>query len=199
MDDRVKHRLIGIATVISLFLLIVPFLLKKAKKPYFNKQSSAAPTFIPKAPARLKLVKKEVVVEKKSLLTESGPKPALSKKKELKISEIAPIPHFNKVPDKIIHSKSKVTKSLNHVKLAASKKTFSVQVATFKHPHYAKKLLNNLTHQGYKAYLVHKKIKGQSFSVVMVGQFSDRDNAILVKKNLFAAVNLEGKVVRDRG
>jgi DedD protein len=76
--------------------------------------------------------------------------------------------------------------------------TFSVQVASFLKPERAKNLMEELTKQGYRAYLHPFEAPGRPLWYrVKVGKFADRDTASLALKKLGKLGKSDAMITRD--
>jgi len=195
MDEKVKHRVVGLAVIFSIGAIIAPAVVKKSSQRFDER---TATTFhVPQRPAYPKVTvadEKEVFSTVKVAHVELD-KPKPHKPQENKIAKAQPI--ANLVPpakSKVLAKKKPREKSPNK-----SSKRFSVQLASFTRQKNADALVNVLSKKGYKAHF--EKVSGKSGRVifkVVVGDEDKRESAQKLRQQLVKSTKLNGIVITHR-
>lgn len=192
MDERVKHRIVGLAVIISIGVILAPAIIRKSNQRIDAKTRT---TFhIPKKPLHPKVV----VKEKEEVF------------KSVKIAHVSldlPKPHPVTTIAKakpIIQTKTLATQEKTlpapENKATPKSKTYAVQLASFTQRKNAKSLVDKLQKEGFKASYNQAKSKstGHNIYKVIVGSVKERDKAKQLKKQLAKATKLQGIVITNK-
>ena len=218
MDERIKHRVTGVAVLLSILIIFLPAMIKHSNRQIEQKANvsinlPAKPPF----PA-VAVVDKEKIFDSLDDVAKVAIKPIEEPAKSLQIAQAEPISTKRAVdvkttlvqlqkeehatPVKVVaqlnkskplsHEKKHVAKSRSlPVTTVASKKHFSVQLASFSEKSNARRMADNLRSKGYK---VNYQKKGNYYQVT-VGNLGERADAKALKDKLSAALEIKGFVV----
>lgn len=217
MDERVKHRLVGLAVIISIGAIVAPALMKKSSQG-FDRNISVAVQLPPKpALPKIEVPNKTALFEKVKVAQVTIPKLNPNLKPETTLAkasilkpyvepamrtEIAQIPTLfaqkvaiaKKVMPVVAAPKIMAKKGIQQV-AKAPKTTYSVQLAYFAKQNNAVSLVNRLKTKGYKASYTKVVNKKEVFYKVLVGSLNEKNQAILLKQKLASALKMNGMVV----
>lgn len=222
MNERIKHRVTGVAVLLSIIIIFLPAMVKHSNRRIVEKTSVSVhlppkPPFPKVAQADEKKMFESVKVAKIDIpavvepehVTRAANAESLSRSrvKELKtvMAEASSEEEIKSVLAKpLIIEHVKLAKVSTQTKLAKSKKSqvvqkplvkkdrFAVQLASFSELNNAQTMLNKLRDMGYKA--TYSK-KGNFYKVV-VGDVDGRFEAKSLQKKLVDAMELNGFVVK---
>lgn len=226
MDERVKHRVVGLAVILSIGAIFMPAIMKKSNQ-RFDKGINMTVKLPVKPPLpTVAIPQKKVLFEKvkvaqvdlptvheelKPLVTVAKAQP-LHKVAETKIQVVlAKIPEL-KGPQPQPLKMAKVVKSiqkplvlakavspLSKPKSPAGKARYGVQLALFSQRQNAVSLINHLKKKGYKANFTKVMAKDEIAYKVIVGSLQEKQQALVLKQQLASAVKINGFVVPTVG
>lgn len=214
MDERVKHRLIGLIVILSISIIFVPALLKKSTHHF--EENMTLSVHLPAKP----IAPKVVVADKTALFksvkvaqavvpvaVEEIPRPSqIAKAEPLSIqSFVPPAPPIQKVVAlaKVEAVVAPAVKAVNAPKKIAQfataglkKEMYAVQLGSFAQQDNAKTLVSRLRSKGYIA--SYNKFSGKKgeFYQVIVGQLQQKEAAMSLQKQLVASMQLNGLVIK---
>lgn len=198
MDEKVRHRLVGIAVIVSLGVIVTPAMLKKSSQPYDLQKT--ANYRIPKRPQ----LPKVVVVDKKE--TFSGVKIAhvnLDKSmhhhdKPVQIAQASPIKPVAKLTGKTVKQEKVIPKKITAKKNQSdNSKRYTVQLASFTQSKNAASLVARLSKKGYHAKTLRRaNQKGRVIYQVVVGHEKQKEDAQKLQQRLAQTIKLNGIVIR---
>jgi DedD protein len=225
-DERVKHRMIGLAVIISLAAIFAPAIMKKSNQ-RFDKEIGMGIQLPPKpilpkvaVTDHEKLFKTVKVAHVDLPAASSRQEPIQLAKIEHKIpleaianevekNFVAPIPVVEKVAvAKIVpvviakQTPVSVAKAVIIKKpliVALNQEIFSVQLASFARIENAQVLVNRLRSKGYTGKIVKVLSKNGNQFKVYVGKSSNKEQALKLKNQLAEALQLRGFVVSGVG
>lgn len=201
LEERVKHRIVGVVVIISLVVVFFPAVMKQSKHQFDEKVNIAAR--LPEKPVAPKVA----IPDEKKLL------------KRIKVaaidkdtsSEIARMPqtvkaqplHKSRTQIAAHHTRPTTGKKVNKMKKTKTparhldaKKGYAVQLASFLVENNAVALVKKLHQKGYKAsYNKAVNQKGQYYKVI-VGQAGRPEDAKKLQKQLAENVKLQGLVIK---
>lgn len=220
LDEKIKHRIIGIAVLVSIAVILLPAAYKQSAQKKHHELSMNIK--LPSKPQVHELARKDeqamfkevklarVTLEEVPLESQL---PKLSRAKPLHqhqpISVIAE--QKNLLPDvkEVNTAKSQESKvqvstkqakknSPDHksAKNAATDHQYSVQLAVFSHINNANALKKALDKKGYNAKIANILVHGKNMYKLYVGSVEKRDKAVQLKQQLAENFNLEGIVVK---
>ncbi|MGQ3887719.1 SPOR domain-containing protein [Legionella sp. CNM-1927-20] len=245
IDERLKHRLIGIAVIVSIGTIFAPVLIKKSShrfdetisiklppKPITPKLSmpekqqvfqtmKVAHVDIPAVPNDIKSSNVKVKAEPISALNDLKSTIVIVTKETIKPNNQVVAAQKIKIQDSTSASKVKVTvatapKQLSNSYIApvqssknllakankslkpTGSKYYAVQLGTFSQQSNAIALVNKLKNKGYQA--AYRKVVGKNGVAyrVIVGQLSQKQQAIVLQQRLASAMQLQGLIVTTR-
>ncbi len=212
LSEQNKHRIIGVLVILSVLMLIMPAVMKKSTQRFEENLSVSlklpARPILPKvAVPNSKALFKTVKVAKVDIpKAPSVPATSLIAKAEplnrqttvLQKSMIASVNHqFKAVANKPVQTAQRDI-DVKKMALAAvnTRSVFSVQVATFVQQSNASHLVEQFKRQGFAAsYHKINNDKGEFYRVV-VGQLSEREQALNLQKKIASNMQLNGFVVK---
>jgi len=226
LDERVKHRLIGVAVLLSLAAIFAPAIMKKSaqqmdKDMGMRMQLPAKPVLPEVAVAKEKEVFKSIKVAHVKLpelppatmesvetkLVKIELPDIKDKKQALRTTTASTPPSISrtqfsdaspqKKPQHAIHQKPVDKRPANGV--ANNHTVYSVQLASFAQRKNALVLVNRLKSKGYVARI--DKISGKQGDQykVVVGKSREREQALKLKNQLAQGMQLHGFVVTGAG
>lgn len=211
LDEHVKHRLIGLAVILSIAAIFTPALIKKSNQRMEERISVSV-----KLPPR-PLLPKVAIPSEKTLLktlhtaqvdfpkTTKAPKSnlkatSLSQLNELREALASVAEHAKTKPIQIIHKKpvlaTSATKTLKKLTQSPKiKEYYTVQLATFSKQENAESLLKKLRAKGYTAnYHKMTSAKGSLYKVV-VGKVRQKEQAQVLQQQLASTMQINGLVI----
>lgn len=217
IDERAKHRIIGLAVFVSVCAIFIPALMKKSSERF--ERNISLSIALPPNPALPKVVvpAKTTVFEKvkvaqvavPSVNSELKPVSTLAKATPLKPPvnsgmniQLARIPDLKKdlpAPSHLAALNKVQTIPLKKAILntkTAIKPVYSVQLAYFSKQKNAESLVHTLKNKGYNA--TYKKVISKNDTVfyrVLVGALSEKKKAFMLKDQLAQLVQLKGIIV----
>jgi DedD protein len=219
LDQRVKHRIIGVVVIASLASVFLPAMMKQSNY-RFDQSTSVSIRLPPKPTAPQVAVKEEdemfatikapkitlpqvketaqlpPIIHAESISSAAKASPVLAKPElvtKTAISKVAVAP-VNKKPTKVLVSK--VNKVQKVVVSSVKKGVYFVQLASFAQQNNAKLLVSRLRNKGFKANYIKSAGKSGSLYKVMVGGSQQRQEALTLQKKLAATVQLNGFIVK---
>ena len=195
MDEKVKHRVVGLAVILSIGAIIAPAVVKKSSQRFDER---TATTFhVPQRPTYPKVTvadEKEVFSTVKVAHVELD-KPRLTKPKVNQIAKAQPIANLSPPTTPVVLAK----KNAIQKQPVKHSRRFSVQLASFTRQKNADALVETLSKKGYKAHF--EKVSGKSgrtiFKVV-VGDEVKRESALKLRQKLVKSTKLNGIVIAHR-
>jgi DedD protein len=206
-DETIKHRVIGLAVLISIALVFVPAIVRKSNqrldenmnlslklpaKPNFPQITKVQPAILLKTVKVAHVVIPPVVESKKTMTI--SPATSLSGMTIAQRSLIEKMPvlaHFDTTKSSEREVVTNHTVPANKKNAVSKPELFSVQLASFSQHDNAQTLVNVLNKRGYEASL--DKLGGQYR--VLVGQLG-RLEATSLQKKLAQETQLKGFVVK---
>jgi len=219
MDERLKHRLIGIAVIVSIGIIFAPAVMKKSSQRFDKSNVSVKFPAKPALPSvaavdKDKLFKSVKVahveipvvpVELPSVIAKAEPLSNLNDEKTVivardtaeavKISVVEPI--------KIIPAATVKKSELASIPKPAKKQVvptvgYGVQLAMFTREANAKTLVNQLKSKGYKVAVNKVSTSSGTVYKVVVGQESQKEKAKILQQRLASTVQIRGFIVPTR-
>lgn len=217
VDERVKHRIVGLVVILSLATIFIPPVVKKSNRYFevnnrFSVKLPAKPT-----PPRVAVKSEKAVFETVKVARVTIPKlveppqlTQIAKAEPISTKSIIPAaPQMNnavmvaKAEEVIVIPKPQaknqtvitpIKKEIN--KDIAKREIYAVQLASFSQQDNAKLLVNRLRNKGYVA--TYNKSTGKQGDIykVLVGQVYARDEAQILQKKLAESMQLKGFVVK---
>lgn len=219
IDERLKHRLTGVIVILSIAAIFLPAVMKKSNQRFEENVSFSVRLPEKPIPPDVEVTKEKDVfqtvkvarveipaaVETKSIqIAKAQPlssmkstvpaAPSLALKKEILVKEkpkvkvaalISPALKAAAAPKKL--AKAAVA--------AAKKEIYAVQLASFTQRDNALSLVARLRSKGYVATL-NKSTGKQGYYKVIVGQLSQRHEAVHLQKQLASSMQLNGFVIK---
>lgn len=216
MDERVKHRLIGVAVIVALGAIFAPALLHKTDSPVEDKVNIAVT--LPPKPVQ----PKPILVENKNEITQAIPNEVPSENDELlppvtvalkppkalsdiqiamkqeliRAQKLKPNQKSNTSPSSASPSlSSKKNPGISTAKINANNGKYAVQLATFQQQSNAVTLINKLKNKGFKATINKVTSNNGPIYKVLVGQVQNKMQAQNLKEQLARIMHLQGFVV----
>jgi DedD protein len=217
VDERVKHRIVGLVVILSLATIFIPPVVKKSNR-YFEANNRLS-VKLPAKPIAPKVVVKseKAVFETVKIAHVAMPKlveplklTQIAKAEPISVKSIIPAaPQLNqavmvaKAEEVIVTPKPQaknqavitpIKKEMN--KELAKRQIYAVQLASFSQQDNAKSLVNRLRNKGYVA--TYNKSTGKQGDIykVLVGQVYARDEAQILQKKLAESMQLNGFIVK---
>lgn len=211
-DDKVKHRVIGLAVLLSFAVVFIPAMVKKSNQQLDRKMYVAL--HLPPKPnfPNVKAVRPTVLLESVKVahvvipsVNENHDKVEIARAESLSGNTIATKSILQKAPT-LASNKNNANKPAPVVALATpynvvkkvnlsaelKKELFSVQVASFTQKANAQTLVEHLQHQGFKA--SYEK-QGTQYRV-LVGQLEELGKAKNLQKQLATDIQMKGFIVK---
>jgi DedD protein len=196
MEERVKHRVVGLAVIISIGIILGPAIIRKSNQRIDVKTKT---TFnLPKRPIHPNVSVKEkeeifqsVKVAHVSLdIPQSHPIKTIAKAKPISNVSRSLVKKNKPIKLKSIVTQTNTTKPLRR---------YTVQLASFSQRENAISLVSELQKKGFKARFDKSKSKsGSSIYKVVVGNLSGREKANRLKKKLVQSTRLNGIVIKNK-
>lgn len=218
MDERLKHRLVGIAVIVSLGAIFLPAIMKKSSQRLegnfsVNVQLPPKPLAPHVAVTDEDQMFKTIKVSKKTNLdkedfipavpvaqVETAPasiEPALAAKtavkKEIKVAANKPVKSAVKAVKAKVAVKPVIAK-INKTP-TIKKGIYALQLASFSKLDNAQALVSKLQHKGYKANYTQVAGRKGLIYKVFVGHSPNKNNVLKLKNQLATAMQLNGLVV----
>lgn len=183
LDERLKHRLIGMIVILSLMIIFLPPMMKQSTH-HFDELTSYR---LPKKPSmpKISVLNKKEMFKKVKIAAVSIPRPAKVK------THISRAQYLSHEPIQTAH---KNTES----KILQSDEVFTIQLATFNHEANAQALVRKLRAKGFAAtaqLITHQQ--GDLYQVI-VGQLKHREQAIDLQKKLVNNTQLNGLIIKTK-
>lgn len=226
IDERVKHRVVGLVVVLSIAVVFVPIFVKKST-PHFEENMSLS-VRLPAKPIAPKVnvasadtLFKTVKVAKVDLPPVDEPRPIqIAKAEPLNVHSVVPTAPVLKnepvlakadtvvapaVRAAIFKKPARPEKLVKPIlaldtnksdKKLSKKEIYAVQLASFTQQENAKLLVSRLRSKGYAA--TYNKIAGKQGSIykVIVGQLKEKHEALNLQKQLATSMQLSGFVIK---
>lgn len=230
INERLKHRLVGIIVIISIGTIFIPALMKTSSSKI--EQTTSIAIQLPPKPALPDVTMKNkeelfktVKVAHVTIPTVSEP---LTLKQVAKAESLTQMNEATRLPvSKSVIAQAKLprTKNVSSLKVSPVKETlkltatkeaakkiipqkniiakskpfnstnYAVQLATFSIQNNAITLVNKLKSKGYKATVNKSIVKNNVMYKVLVGNASEKQQALLLKQQLAATMQLTGFIV----
>lgn len=199
MDERLKHRLVGLAVILSLGVIFVPAMIKKSNQRFH--ESLNVSVELPPKPALPKVILLNEQAMFKAVEAEEVKLPSipqiptqnLAKAKSLSQNKVLlpVIPRLASQPALINLSVSKA--NANEAKLI--KNGYAIQLATFSKLVNAHALVKKLRRKGYRADYYKVIVNKQLYYKVLVGQMKRKIQAQALQKQLAKMTQIQGVIV----
>lgn len=228
MDERLKHRLVGLAVVLSVGVIFVPALMKKSNR-RFEGNTTVSLKLPPKPalpnvtmPSDKTLFKTTKVAHVDIASVGERTQPVMQIAKAESITQVNKTKPVSSIPQKevkmpVVPSFQDKKIVLTHAKLAAkasliqmannTAKTkpavvstkYAVQVATFTLHSNAISLVSKLKTKGYLASVIENSNKNKTVYRVLVGRSDQKQQAERLQQQLASAMQIKGFVVSTKG
>lgn len=220
LDERIKHRLVGLGVIVSIAAILLPAILKKSNQPFDAMSRVAIRLPAPPHVSDVKVADEARLFKTMKVAKVSIPDVSESSFEEEQqplvepavLSQAKPsaLPVLPELPKAINTAKAKSIEHEAPVKQVIAKKVrvismptpavtkpgYAVQVANFSSMKNAQTLMSKLQQKGYPVYI--KKTltgKGQANYRVLVGRAVKREEIIRLQKQLLSQMRLQGFVV----
>jgi DedD protein len=213
MDEKFKHRLVGIAVILSIGAIFAPAVMKKSNQ-RFESQIHTSVKLPPKPVfPEVAIPKKKIMFEKvkvarvpiPSINEKFQPKTTIAKAESIsqmndakmatvlaKASSLPPI----KEKKVVITPTAKLIKPLTKLNTPSTNRiAYGVQLATFNKQSNAVSLVNLLKRKGYKSKLIAVNHKNNKVYKVIVGQVDEKKQAQILQQQLALSTQIKGFVV----
>jgi len=214
LDERLKHRLIGVVVLVAVAVIFLPAVMKKSNY-RFDEHVSLSVRMPPKPPlpqvavAGEKEIFQTVKVAHVDLPTAKAvPKPVRTVKAEpittipqpkkepiLAPAQHAKMPAPNKQMSKSVVAQKKIAPP-SIAKKGKSTAGYAVQLASFTKQSNAKSLVVQLRKKGYKATYTKSISKQGELYKVIVGQHKQKTGAANLQKQLATKMQMNGFIVK---
>ena len=218
IDERVKHRLIGLVVILSIAIVFVPSMVKKSNH-HFEENINLSV----RLPAKPILPKVTVATRQELFHSVKVAKvvlPSVVEKSRVgQIAKAQPVRMASSLPAAPVMSQPKlIAKAVTINKLAANKAAmnkialkrtllppkglettrFSIQLACFSNPMRAQNLVNQLRSKGYVAN--YNKVSGTQGNLykVIVAAHNEHNKAKSLQKQLAMTMRLNGFIVKTK-
>ena len=196
LEDRIKHRLIGLAVIASLLVIFLPAVFKQSNHHFDDNVNVSFK--VPKKPVlpQLSVVDKDRLFKEVKVAKINIPPAAhvdAHMNKAISLSQQAPQMPKNseRVPPLVEKSKS----LLSQLRVGD---VYTIQLATFTKQTNAKSLVESLRTKGYEASMqISANEQGPLYHVI-VGQLKQRDQAIDLQRKLVNNTQLNGIIVTTK-
>lgn len=212
LDERVKHRLIGLVVIVCTAAIFLPALMKKSNQRFEENVSISvhlpAKPLAPKvAVADEKTMFQSVKVAKADIpaVIEKPRANQIAKAEPISIKSTVPIaPILNKEPI-IAKAETLVVPAVKTAVLAnkvvkpakeAAQAIYAVQLASFTQKINAEQLVTRLRSKGFKASYNKSMGKQGEYYKVIVGQVKQRNEAKNLQKQLLASMQMNGFIIK---
>lgn len=221
VDERLKHRLVGLLVVASLAAIFIPAFLKHSNKQFDSKNTRTVALTLPQKPAlpetappkeetmfkRVKVAHVQLdlpeqvesavpslpELPKRTVHNMPEPQPVVPSKEVVAVVQ-KPVATPPAKPIAVAVVKPRV--SLSH---SAPQHGYSVQLATLREVNNAKALVSRLLSKGYKARLLTLNTPKGVMYKVLVGNLAQRSEAWRLQEQLVSTMQLKGMVVAANG
>ena len=212
IDERVKHRVIGIIVLLSIAAIFLPAIMKKSNR-HFEESMSLSVRLPPKPMTPQVAIAEEKTIFQ-SVKVAHVDIPPLAEASPVQISKAEPIRTNAQVPaasavaevPKIVNVASIVKPAVKSIvapkKLAKAavvalkKEGYAVQLASFAQQANAQTLVARLRSQGYKASYNKTSNKSGAYYKVIVGEINQREEALRLQKKLADNMRLNGFIIK---
>lgn len=184
LDERLKHRLIGMIVILSLMILFLPPMMKQSTH-HFDELTSYR---VPKKPPmpKISVLNKKEMFKKVKVASVSIPRPAKVK------THLSPAQYLS-------HEPATQTAHINiEPKTLQSDEVFTIQLATFSREANAQALVRKLRAKGFAATAQLINHQQGGFYQVIVGQLKHREQAIDLQKKLVNNTQLNGLIIKTK-
>lgn len=212
LEEKMKHRIVGIAVLLSIMLVIFPAMVKKSNQQLNNNMEYAVnmpakPDFpavdATKAKTLFNAVKEArvelpTVVKNPNAVTVAKAEPLSEHVVTYSILQKTPVlgkqtkPVFTKTVEPTLVAKNKPAAKPVTPTVAVKKPVFSVQIASFNSKSNAETLVQSLNQKGFKA--TYDK-QGAMFRV-LVGQVDQLEQAKLLQEQLSSSTRMSGFIIK---
>ena len=192
IDERAKHRLVGVIVVLALMIIILPAMMRESDKNFDEFTSYHAPK--PPPLPKVSLVDQHEMLRSVKVVSVALPKPG-------------PQTHLHITPAQSLTPKASQDELVQAGKVVAQKhessamkfhEVFTIQLASFNNEANAQALIHSLQAQGFAAtQQIVKNPKGMVYQVI-VGRLTQRDQAIDLQKKLVDNTQLNGLIIKTR-
>ena len=198
MEDKIKHRIIGLTVVISTLVIVSPVLFKESNRHF---EDSMAVSFkLPKKPVipHVSIVNKDKLFKQVKVAKITIPATAelytATAHKAISLSQQAQQVNKERNPTSPILAQSKAILS----QLNPNPTFYTIQLATFSNQANAAFLVETLRSKGFKA-TVQKVDEKQGYLYhVNVGQLNRRDKAVDLQRDLVNNTQLNGIIIKTK-
>ncbi len=195
LDERAKHRLVGVIVVLALMIIILPAMMRESDKNFDEFTSYHAPK-PPPLPKVATVGKNEML---RSVKVASVTLPKSGAKTHLQITQAQPLSPKESQAE-IVQTANAVAQKQQKYEARAMKfhEVFTIQVASFNNEANAQALIHSLQAQGFAAtQQIVKSPKGMVYQVI-VGRLKQRDQAIDLQKKLVDNTQLNGLIIKTK-
>lgn len=195
IDERAKHRLVGVIVVLALMIIILPAMMRESDKNFDEFTSYHAPK--PPSLPKVSRVDQHEMLRSVKVVSVALPKPG-------------PQTHLHIAPAQSLSPKASQDELVQAAKVASQKQqkheasamkfyeVFAIQLASFNNEANAQALIHSLQAQGFPAtQQIVKNPKGMVYQVI-VGRLRQRDQAIDLQKKLVDNTQLNGLIIKTR-
>lgn len=201
IDERMKHRLTGLLVIISVVAIFLPAMMKNSGH-RFNESLRIA-SAVPKKPEQPKvnIPSEKALFKTVTVATVDAKKMAPEKPRVSQLVQVtSSVEQAASKQPVVAKTKLEPTAPIVQAKVlpitASQKAVYAVQLASFTQKNNAQALVKRLKTEGYDAsYNTIMKKQGPLYKVV-VGQLSQRNDAMDLRKNLVDNMQLKGFIVK---
>lgn len=184
LDERLKHRLIGMIVILSLMIIFLPPMMKHSTHNFDELTSYRLPKKPPMP--KISVLNKTEMFKKVKVAAVSIPHPAKVK------THLSRAQYLSRDPSIQMAQMNTEAKTLQ------SDEVFTIQLATFSHEANAQALVRKLRAKGFAAtaQLINHQ-QGELYQVI-VGQLKHREQAIDLQKKLVNNTQLNGLIIKTK-
>ena len=213
IDERVKHRLIGLVVILSIAIVFVPSMVKKSNHHFEENINLSVRLPAKPIPPKVAIATRQELFHSVKVAKVVLPS-VVQKSRAGQIAKAQPVRMASSLPPAPVMSQSKliakaVTINKSVTKKIAQKKTFktpnvlktqqfSIQVACFSTSKRAKTLVSQLRSKGYVAN--YNKVNGSQGNLykVIVAAHNEENKAKALQKQLAMTMRLNGFIVKTK-
>jgi len=209
IEERVKHRLMGLVVILSIAAIFVPALMKKSNQHF--EENVRLSVKLPEKPALPKIAVANEKALFQTIKVARVDKPTLVEMPQVtQLAKAEPISRKSAIPAvvtpstvqdfaKTMNTPNKVqiiAKTVVKPAVAIKKELYAVQLASFSQQSNAESLVTRLRSHGFTA--SYNKILGKQgeYYKVIVGQLNQKNEAIDLQKKLAVSMQLQGFIIK---
>lgn len=205
LDERVKHRLVGVVVLLAVATIFLPALMKKSN--YHLDEKVNISVKLPEKPQLPKVAIPDQNAMFNTIqvahvdLPINRQQPKISNQvKAVSISKSTNLANAGLIVNPAIKQVATINSSLGNIsskKLQPIKKdSYVVQLASFSKQKNAELLVTELKKKGYKASYMQSEKQGDKLYKVIVGTVAHKDAAKNLQKQLSQSVKINGLIVK---